>query len=794
MTAYHEHAQSMNSASHGTDSVPQRVLLLPAKTFMALTSIHLSKRALALCCCMLVASTLLASCTDEGDARSFPPVITQEQLQSTAVQNPDNDADAAVPNSAQNQNQDAATNPAATNPAATSPDEPTTGNDNPAAPDNTDSDDTDSVVTETESAESDNTEASNTGQNNTAQNNTGQNNTVSAPPAANPAETVSTVEPTTTPEVPTPADPPEPVATPTGSGNFANTDLGVFVPTTTPRASTAPAPRQPDERAPVATESSPPIPPVTTASALVDQTLNSAPYFENLNDTVAFAGQTMRLRVVPRDADGNLPGMFTGPLPDGARWLDNFDGTKTIEWRPLEPDVGMRTIDITAIDAIEPSYRTRKTVRIFVKLPDDLSTIETFPPAIDLIRPHRARAGDKITMLVKGTDPNGYVPFLEVLTPPANASFEIFPEDDRIRVFSWQTGPADDGVHNLRFRVTDAKDPTLTAERVVTLELSRPEAFIRPGPRLRALAETHQFHIGFAALMGFQYRPDGVLYEDTGASEFNIVTTENSVKWGQLNPEPNQWRWDAFDREMQFAHTHQLLLHGHTLVWHRQLPAWIKELPLHKVEGVMLDYISHVVGRYGAHVPVWDVVNESFEENGTFRQSVWYQALGEGYIEKAFRQAHLTSPQSRLIYNDYDVAWEGPKADAMYQLVTRLLADGVPVHGVGFQMHVDSNFNRYDSVQRNFQRFADLGLEIFITELDVSTPDGDGSNHDANQATVYRDILSLCLAQPACKALQVWGLTDRYSWRRDRRPLLLDQDFNAKSAYYSLQQRLSGGR
>jgi len=212
-------------------------------------------------------------------------------------------------------------------------------------------------------------------------------------------------------------------------------DLAEYVPSFPPVASRAAAPAQPVTVLPVLTESSPPAAPVTEFPDGFDFSTNSAPYFENLNTTVVFAGQTMELRIVPRDADGNIPGLFTGPLPDGARFRDNFDGTKSIVWSPLEPDVGVLHLSVTAVDAVAPLYRTTQQVRVHVKLPDDLSTIRNLPPAIDLVRPHRARAGDTVTILVKGTDQNGHVPFLEVLTPRNDSTFEVLEEDDRIRVF-----------------------------------------------------------------------------------------------------------------------------------------------------------------------------------------------------------------------------------------------------------------------------------------------------------------------------------------------------------------------
>lgn len=567
-----------------------------------------------------------------------------------------------------------------------------------------------------------------------------------------------------------------------------NSPLDIFVPASQPVPTSAPPPVQPVHESPTLTPDTPLPEPVISAPAGFDTSANAAPFFDNLGTTVVLAGQTMELAVIPRDTDGSIPGLFTGPLPVGSQFRDNFDGTKSIVWRPLEPDVGIHEFSVTAVDAIEPLYRTTQLLRVFVQLPDDLSSIVNLPPAIDLILPHRARAGDELVMLVKGTDPNGHTPQLDILNPPANSTFDVLPDDDRIRVLRWQSNINDTGIHEFHFRVIDAFDSSSIAERTAVVELASDTAFRRPGARLRSLAESRDLYIGYASLKDFDVRPDSGIYTAIAVEEFNMLTTENSVKWGTINPQPNEWRWKSFDKEMQLAYDNDLLVHGHPLIWHQQLPPWISNLPSNQLEGVMLDYISHVITRYGAHVPLWDVVNEALEEDGTYRRSVWFESMGEDYIASAFRQAARNAPRSRLLYNDYDVAWEGPKADGMYRLVTRLLDEGVPLHGVGFQLHIFTDFDLQGSVRQNFQRFADLGLEIYITELDISLSAGATVER---QAELYRDIMSLCLEQPACKALQTWGFTDRYSWRGQYDPLIFDRDYNAKPAYFSLQQRLS---
>lgn len=141
-----------------------------------------------------------------------------------------------------------------------------------------------------------------------------------------------------------------------------------------------------------------------------------------------------------------------------------------------------------------------------------------------------------------------------------------------------------------------------------------------------------------------------------------------------------------------------------------------------------------------------------------------------------------------LLYNEYDIGISGAKSDATFRLAQRLVNDNVPIDGVGFQMHVDADLNQYDQVAANFQRIADLGLDVYVTELDVSIKHG---QTEQQQADVFANVLSLCLLQLACKATQIWGFTDRYSWRKDLTPLIFDRNYQQKPAYGSIQSILA---
>ncbi len=529
-----------------------------------------------------------------------------------------------------------------------------------------------------------------------------------------------------------------------------------------------------------------PLPAVISTPAHVDPTTNSAPYFDNLTDVEVFAGEELHVRFRPLDADGGIPGLFPAAIPAGARYDDNFDGTRSLIWRPLQPHIGIREFTITATDPVEPFYRTERTIRIKVKPPADPSDIINLPPVVNQIREHTLRVNDPVVVYIKVDDPNGTIPSLEILNQPAGATLVPHYAFPRISILRFV--PRVTGAVSLNLLARDADDPTLTSSRVVTFEVLDEADFIRPGARLRELAAARDLLIGYASLLGFYERPDGAVYADIAAEEFNFVSTENSLKWDLLNPLPGQYQWAQADNLVQHAKARRQAVHGHTLIWHRQLPGWIKRSAFADRETHMREFIDRILTRYGKDVPVWDVVNEALEEDGTFRHSIWFEAMGANFIDTAFRQARLSAPEATLLYNDYDISFAGPKADGMVALMQSLKDAGTPVDGVGFQMHLDADFDRFAEVAETFQQVANLDLDIYISELDVSIRAG---QNEAQQARVYEQVLSLCLNQPRCKAYQIWGFTDMYSWRREYNPLIFDRRYQPKPAYRALQRRLA---
>ena len=515
---------------------------------------------------------------------------------------------------------------------------------------------------------------------------------------------------------------------------------------------------------------------------------NLAPVFAGLDNQTALAGDTVNVLIKPTDIDGDTPGLFIGNLPVGMQSIDNLDGSRTLRWRPLQPNVGDHNITVTAFDSVDPNLKTVQTFTLTIAMPDDPSSIRNEPPGIDLIGEHLVRIGDTVVMEVKATDANGTVPDLTITNMPAGASFNVHPLYPNIKVLRWTTDASDAGLNTLEFFAVDSEDSTLTASSSVPITVANASQFVRTGERLKTLAEDKDLLIGYASLLNYFNRPDADLYQATAAEEFNMVTAENSMKWGYINPEPGEFRFAAADTLVNFANANDMVLHGHTLVWYTSLPQWVQTSPLDEREGIMNDFIDTMTARYNT-VDVWDVVNEAFEDDGSYRNSTWFQAMGKDYIEKAFRRARAGDPDANLIYNDYDIAYGDAKTDATYTLMEELIANDTPIDGIGFQMHIGSDFAAFDKVENTFARFANLGLDIYITEMDVGMRAG---TTDADQANVYRKITEICLTQPACKALQVWGVTDRYTWLDDSTtPLLLDRNYQPKSAYTAIQEVLA---
>ncbi len=319
-------------------------------------------------------------------------------------------------------------------------------------------------------------------------------------------------------------------------------------------------------------------------------------------------------------------------------------------------------------------------------------------------------------------------------------------------------------------------------------------------PPLRELAATIDLHLG-AAINTEALRSDAP-YRALAEQTFNIVTPENMFKFGPLSPAPGVYNWRDTDALVEWAEANNLRIHGHTLVWHNQLPAWLDEsrYSAEELAEILENHIKTVVGRYKGRIAEWDVVNEAIPDSGdNLRDTLWLRALGPDYIAKAFQWAHEADPDAILYYNDYNTDLPGRKTNNVYELVRGLVEAGVPIHGVGLQMHVSSEqlpSLSLDSLRRVMDRIGDLGLKVAVTEMDVKIGHGERADGLEPQAEVYRRVLQACIDAPACDTFILWGVSDSYSWipgfvGHADWPLLFDEDLNPKPAYFAVAETLA---
>jgi endo-1,4-beta-xylanase len=321
-------------------------------------------------------------------------------------------------------------------------------------------------------------------------------------------------------------------------------------------------------------------------------------------------------------------------------------------------------------------------------------------------------------------------------------------------------------------------------------------------------------------LVGTAVRPSQLsetAYASTLAREFSMVEAEDAMKWAILRPDQATYDFRQGDEVVRFAQAHQMKVRGHCLVWGRYNPDWLTQghFTTRQLSRLLREHITRVMKHYRSQVFAWDVVNEALDENGDVRDSLWYNQPGIGwsqkgtaYIEQVFRWAHKADPHALLFYNEAEGEGLNRKSDAIYTMVKDFKRRGVPIDGVGLQMHIPTLDGEIPAIiatiSANIARLTALGVQVHITELDVSLPVNSNGlprpDDLRRQAEVYRGIVRACLNSAGCTAIQTWGFTDKYSWigshSRNARgqALPFDRAYQAKPAYRAILEELSAGR
>ncbi|MFC7246257.1 endo-1,4-beta-xylanase [Catellatospora aurea] len=333
---------------------------------------------------------------------------------------------------------------------------------------------------------------------------------------------------------------------------------------------------------------------------------------------------------------------------------------------------------------------------------------------------------------------------------------------------------------------------------------------------LRNLGLRHDLYMGTAVSMAALNDAADPRYRELVASEFSTVTAENEMKWESLEPTRGTYNWGPADELIAFAKQNNQRVRGHVLVWHNQLPGWLTtgvndgSITTEQLREILRNHITTVVKHFKGKIWQWDVVNEAVSDpwdtpSTLHYKGFWAQHLGPDYIADAFRWARAADPKALLFYNDYNIEAFGSgdpandKTQFVYDMAKSLLAQRVPIDGVGSQGHLGTQYGNYDTLQvaAALKKFAGLGLATAFTEVDVRSQLTEAvQNGDSNEinprlqasAANYSVLLQACLADRHCLSFTVWGFTDKHSWvpnwfGNEGMANIYDENYQPKRAY-----------
>jgi endo-1,4-beta-xylanase len=329
-----------------------------------------------------------------------------------------------------------------------------------------------------------------------------------------------------------------------------------------------------------------------------------------------------------------------------------------------------------------------------------------------------------------------------------------------------------------------------------------------PQPPLKSLAAKHDIDLGNFAMSSYLNDPK---YRSILTSQYNLALIDNTPNWyftdGGLRPSASSFNFTTMDKVVKFGEDNTMRMQAHHLVWgeDKWLPGWLKDdhYTPDQLRDILHTHISTVVGRYKGKINEWSVVNEAF----TRQQRIyglhdwWADHIGStDYIDQAFIWAHQADPQAKLILNDFDNEHFNPVSDAMYNYIKDAKARGVPIDGIGMQMHIDGTHPPdMNEVAQNMRRFRQIGVQVYVTEFDVnmSAVPAPESARDNIEASIYYNMMRACIEAGDCHSFSQLGITDKETWYNylgpvtaNARPLMFDNNYNPKPAFYAFRNAL----
>ncbi|HEX9043387.1 MAG TPA: endo-1,4-beta-xylanase, partial [Trebonia sp.] len=366
---------------------------------------------------------------------------------------------------------------------------------------------------------------------------------------------------------------------------------------------------------------------------------------------------------------------------------------------------------------------------------------------------------------------------------------------------TWQSRLAPDATRRLgraarRWRLAAGAATAVVAGLAPLAIAGTAHATLAPGTPLKTLAQANGGRYFGSDMTGNLLSQSTVT--QLQAQQFNMVTPGNEMKWDTTEPSNGTFNFGPGDQIVSYAQSNSERVRCHNLVWHSQLPSWVSSLPSSQVQAAMETHITTEATHFKGKCYAWDVVNEPFNDdaNATPRADVFFNAMGIGYIADALKTAHAADPNAKLYLNDYNIEGQNAKSNAMFSLAQSLLAQGAPLNGIGFESHFILGQIPSD-MQANMQRFANLGLDVAVTELDDRITLPATSVNLAQQASDFSAVVKDCLGVSRCVGVTQWAVGDADSWvpgafSGQGAATMFDQNYNPKPAFTAVQQALGG--
>ncbi|MBN2435136.1 MAG: endo-1,4-beta-xylanase [Spirochaetes bacterium] len=344
--------------------------------------------------------------------------------------------------------------------------------------------------------------------------------------------------------------------------------------------------------------------------------------------------------------------------------------------------------------------------------------------------------------------------------------------------------------------ISCSRDPLKEYDSQIETDLMPIKEFYKDDFPVGAAIEPFQVEKAEGALLRYHY---------------NSITCENAMKFKSIHPKQKVYNFKAADRIVEFAKRYNMKMRGHTFVWHHPAEQvfWIflnndgSKRSRESVLELLGEHMQTLVDRYGDTIYAWDVVNEAIDiaEPDNMRKSQWYHSIGPDYVTEAFKLARKAAPDALLFYNDYDF-FNPIKRDAIYDLVKRSIEQGAPIDGIGMQMHINNGTPTVESIEAAIEKFRDLGLQIHITEFDISMYaheydkfDSPSEEHIASQANRYKLFFQLFQKhKDIVTNVTFWGFNNGHTfltgapYNRPDWPFPFDENFQHTTAYKGIMQ------